>query len=306
LQEIFINILLYVQHHCIIRSRLYAKTSSTQLAKRLGRLAWKSINAVITFTEQKRMKEDPPYASAVTNLRTRECSEEDVALFNTRVIKSATNGSGIDMSLDHNFNATAIVRTNLLREVMNIRKAQTNCSKFKIPLTIITALDSSSTTSLTDTHLQRLLHLDLSSSNIKDALPGFLPLYIGMPVILKCKNISTDLGITNGSQGFVRDFHSVLTSTNFRFCTCALVEFPDSKVNLPGLPSHFFPITPVKSNFATSLTSDNGEKMKVKITRQQLPIQPAFAVTGHSAQGKTLPNVLTDLHEGGFVLNEYT
>lgn len=34
---------------------------------------------------------------------------------------------------------------------------------------------------------------------------------------------------------------------------------------------------------------------KKKVTRHQLPIQPAFAVTGHSAQGKTLPNVLIDL-----------
>ncbi|KAG1811782.1 uncharacterized protein BJ212DRAFT_1277471, partial [Suillus subaureus] len=37
------------------------------------------------------------------------------------------------------------------------------------------------------------------------------------------------------------------------------------------------------------------------ITRHQLPIQPVFAVTGHSAQGKTLPKVLINLHEGGFV-----
>jgi hypothetical protein len=34
----------------------------------------------------------------------------------------------------------------------------------------------------------------------------------------------------------------------------------------------------------------------MQITRHQLPIQPAFAVTGHSAQGKTLPQVLVNLH----------
>ena len=33
---------------------------------------------------------------------------------------------------------------------------------------------------------------------------------------------------------------------------------------------------------------------------ETLPIQPAFAVTGHSAQGKTLPSVLVNLHEEGF------
>jgi len=38
----------------------------------------------------------------------------------------------------------------------------------------------------------------------------------------------------------------------------------------------------------------------IHVNRQQIPIQPAFAVTGQSAEGKTLPNVLADLHEGGF------
>ncbi|KAG2065972.1 hypothetical protein BDR04DRAFT_1121493 [Suillus decipiens] len=43
-----------------------------------------------------------------------------------------------------------------------------------------------------------------------------------------------------------------------------------------------------------------GASEKLQITRNQLPIQPAFAVTGHSAQEKTLPKVLISLHEGGF------
>jgi hypothetical protein len=38
----------------------------------------------------------------------------------------------------------------------------------------------------------------------------------------------------------------------------------------------------------------------IRATRQQLPLQPAFAVTGHSAEGKNLPNVLVNLHEDGF------
>jgi hypothetical protein len=41
-------------------------------------------------------------------------------------------------------------------------------------------------------------------------------------------------------------------------------------------------------------------KDKVRIVREQLPIEPAFAVTGHSTQGKMLLNVIVDLHEGGF------
>ena len=204
------------------------------------------------------------------------------------------------MSTDDNFNATAIVPTNLLRQTMNIRKAETNCSRNKTSLTNCAAIDICSTLELSECQHRELLHLDMSSSKIKDALPGFLPLYIGMPIVLKCKNISTDLGITNGSQGFVRHFDIKKTSSGFTCCTCVLVDFPDSKVKIPDLPQHFFPIVPVKTSFTTQLTSENGPKIKVKITRTQIPIQPAFAITGHSAQGKTLPNILTNLEEGGF------
>lgn len=140
----------------------------------------------------------------------------------------------------------------------------------------------------------------MSSSKIKDGLPGFLPLYNGMPIVLKSKNISTDLGITNGCQGYLRHFDIDRTSTNICYCTCAFVEFPNSKVHLPDLPVTYFPIIPIKTTFITYLLNETGEKLKVNITRTQLPIQPAFAVTGHSAEGKTLPNVLTNLHEGGF------
>ena len=84
------------------------------------------------------------------------------------------------MSDSNNFNATAIVRTNLLRQTMNIRKAQTNTFKYNISLTNCAAIDSCSTKTLTQRQQEYLLHLDLTSSKIKDALPGFLPLYVGM------------------------------------------------------------------------------------------------------------------------------
>ena len=279
----------------------YSKTSDSQLARRLGRLAWKSVNAVLTFTEQKRMKNDPEYATAVTHLCTRECTISDVDLFNTRIIKSAAHEDGIDMSTDENFNATAIVPINLLRQTMNLRKAESNCFRYKLRLTTCAAVDTCSTSKLSQKQHDDLLRLDMSSSKLMDALPGFLPLYVGMPIVLKSKNISTDLGITNGSQGYVRQFHTNINSMNFTYCSCALIEFPDSRVNLPNLPHGYFPITPVSTSFVTELPQTEYEpKRKVKITRTQLPIQPAFAVTGHSAEGKTLPNVLINLHEGGF------
>ena len=78
------------------------------------------------------------------------------------------------------------------------------------------------------------------------------------------------------------------------------MEFPDSKVRLLDLPPGHFPITPISWKFTTILTDEHGTQRKVRITRHQLPIQPGFAVTGQSAQGKTLPQVIVNLHEGSF------
>jgi hypothetical protein len=278
----------------------YTAQTNKDIAKRLGRLAWKSVNAVVTLTEQERMKGDPQYARAVNRLRTRECTLEDMELFNSRVIKSATNEDGIDMGLDINSAATAIVHTNLLRETLNLRKAQTICRKNNVPLTMCAAVDKCATRELSRRDREQLLKLNMSSSKVRDGLPGFIPLYTGMPVVLRTKNISTDLGIMNGSQGFVRSLQTAVCPEGFTYCTCVLVEFPDSNVTLPGLPKGYFPIVPVKSTFTTQLVSEDGTTYTIRLTRSQLPVQPGFAVTGQSAQGKTLPCVLANLHEGGF------
>ena len=48
--------------------------------------------------------------------------------------------------------------------------------------------------------------MDFSSSKLKQTLPGFIPLYIGMSIVLCVKNISTELGIANGAQGVLKIF----------------------------------------------------------------------------------------------------
>ncbi|KIK99858.1 hypothetical protein PAXRUDRAFT_8621 [Paxillus rubicundulus Ve08.2h10] len=62
------------------------------------------------------------------------------------------------------------------------------------------------------------------------------------------------------------------------------VEFPHSKIGLPDLPETYFHITPVNCNFTLLLQNAGRSLEKVCISQFQLPIQPDFAVTGHSAQ----------------------
>ncbi|KAG2143480.1 uncharacterized protein EDB93DRAFT_1040616, partial [Suillus bovinus] len=63
----------------------YAGQMDDEVQKRLGHLAWKTINTIVTLTEQQCMKADPAYGQAVSPLRVRECTYNDVELFNSRV-----------------------------------------------------------------------------------------------------------------------------------------------------------------------------------------------------------------------------
>ena len=242
------------------------------------------------------MKNDPEYGKAINRLRTHSCILEDVDLFNSRLIKSVKNPTGVDMSIDNKNSATVIVSTNLLRETINARKAHANCTTPNGPqLIICAALDDICSGLNSHEIISQLLKLNVCGLSREGALPGYIPLYVGMPVILRYKNVSTELGITNGSQGVIKQINTSTTTAGFTHCTSTIVQFPKSKAHLPHLPPMCFPITPIQWTFTTKI---QGELIKVK--RHQLPLQPAFAVTGHSAKGKTLPHVVVNLHEGGF------
>jgi len=256
------------------------------------------MNTVVNFTEQQRMKNDIEFGNTVARLRVRKCTYADVELFNTRVIKSFNYPDGVDMGMAINYNACAIVTTNSLREALNERKTEVS----SLPSKIINcyAQDKCSNKVLTLEDCQQLVQLDMNGVQSNKSLPSLISFYIGMPVILRTRNLSTDLGITNGSQGIVRQIFTAQCPLGFKYGVCVIVEFPYSKVHLAHLPPKHFPITPITWNFTTLLKNIDNSQQKLRITRSQLPIQPAFAVTGHSAQGKTLPKVIVNLADGGF------
>ena len=281
---------------------MYTGQSNDEIQRRLGRMAWKTIDTVVELTEQQRMKDDQEYANAVQRLRTRQCHFEDVELFNSRMMKSVNCPDGVDMGLAENQDAAMIVNTNHLREVLNVEKARSVCSHTGNDLLLCAAQDiPSEQIVLSKLEHEQLLRINFSSSKYQGSLPGYLPLYVDMPVILRMRNLSTDLKITNGAQGYIRKISLAVSPQGLTYCSCAIVEFPDSPVKLQGLPQGFFPITPVTFSFTASFIQEaDGKPRKMKFSRHQLPIQPGFAVTGHSAQGKTLPKVGVHLHEGGF------
>ena len=71
------------------------------------------------------------------------------------------------------------------------------------------------------------------------------------------------------------------------------VEFEKADWKIEGLRKPgLYPIRCIKKVWYL----DQGRPVpKSKITRQQLPLAPAFACTAHFAQGKTLPAAVVDL-----------
>ncbi|KAG1887498.1 uncharacterized protein F5891DRAFT_904765, partial [Suillus fuscotomentosus] len=139
-----------------------------------------------------------------------------------------------------------------------------------------------------------LLKMNVSALKSSCPLPGYVSLFVGMPMILHSQNLSTDLGITNGSQGIVQQIFITRSSAGFNHASCVLVHFPDSKVHLSKLPQGWYPICPATWTFTTTMDGANGIQERLWITRAQVPLQPAFAITAHSVQGKTLPRVLVN------------
>ena len=71
------------------------------------------------------------------------------------------------------------------------------------------------------------------------------------------------------------------------------VKFPGAKWKLPSLEEPG--LYPIKPKSGTWFLDKGRKNPSLKITRRQLPLAPAFAVTAHTAQGQTKDSAIVDL-----------
>ena len=142
-------------------------------------------------------------------------------------------------------------------------------------------------------------------------LYGILPLIKGMPVAITDHIDRSDKRILRGRVGHVHswvledDEPSAFENGKRilrKLPKVVFVKFKDKKgkevdwtlegLSEPGL----YPIVPVKRDWHL----DKGcLHPQLRITRHQLPLMPAFAMTSHAAQGQTFSNgVIVDLRLG--------
>ena len=157
--------------------------------------------------------------------------------------------------------------------------------------------------------------------NKTEGLPGYLPIIPNMPVLIT-HNIATELHISNGSIGrlvkVVYDDEeqsydgTAISNPTFPSNTIyvrkplyALVQLPQCKLAsaLTDLQPTCIPIMPEQKTIKVDLKSILSSAQKrllhnkttITITRCQLPLIPAYALTTHKCQGKTLESGVIDI-----------
>ena len=123
-------------------------------------------------------------------------------------------------------------------------------------------------------------------------LSGMLPLAVGMRVVLADHlDRAEDKLLLRGSAGRV---HSWVWKENDLRPTCVYVKFDGATWQLDGAPEPgLYPVYPARKVWKLDAKR---KKPALKIARTQLPLAPAYAITAHGSQGKTLPAVLVDFN----------
>ena len=267
-----------------------ASTSQSDVLREVGRSLWKQLTHVALLTQQMRVT-DPAYQDVLNRLREGKSTIDDYILLSSRVIG---NSCSIDSTPTMN---PIIVPGNDLRREINSLFVKDHSKALSQKILTSRAIDLCKRGNLTSEH--RRLIRKLPNTKI-DGFPGDLPLYIGMSVFLT-KNVSTELGLTNGTSGVIRQIicnpdekldnldenHILRTQPQY-----VVVEFKDLLLkSLNGLPQNHVPIFPRNGTFSIKY---NGSR-HISISRKQLPLEPAYSCTSHKCQGQTLHKVIVDL-----------
>jgi hypothetical protein len=252
------------------------------------------------------MSDDPEFAAAVLRYRTHSCTLDDIDLFNSRVVMSLDNPHGLNLGSTIFREAAAIVAKNKTRQALNVDKARAITAKNNTPALICCHVKHTTNGRRQvrpDLHRHFLEAVPTSDNN--KIRPPVLELFIGAPVIIRQGNLSVELGITTGAQGFVRGLELEQLESGDMHASVAIVEFPDADIQLDGLPKNHVPIKAVSGHVSQMMTrKDGNSQWRMEATRYQLPFELAFAITGHSAQGKTMNGVVCDLNTadvGGYI-----
>jgi hypothetical protein len=274
------------------QKRLYAHLGPSDIAKAgttngqkvvFGKLLWLSVNTVVMLHENMRQSgpENERFVELLSRMREGRCTSADYELLNTRLASNLD----IDWTSDKWKRAPVIVAENAMKDALNVQMVQDFAISTGQPLHWYYAQDSHSKNTPVSSDILQDKLMQMDSAKTLSRL-GRLPLVIGMPVMI-AQNFDVPGGVVNGCTGTLAQVQYQVGADGKRYAISCIINAPDTLPGImPELPPHHVAVMrdTVKIKFRHPHSNST-----VSIKRTQLPVLPAFSITAHKAQGKTLP-----------------
>jgi hypothetical protein len=292
------------QEHASLYSRTVGSKSTSHRDQEaaVGTPLWQQMTTVVILQQNMRQRsqtpEDTSLHQALTNMRYKACTAQDIAFLKTHV-SSSLPGRPLLTSSEF-WDVSIITALNVHKDEINCLGSTRFAQETSQDLTHFYSEDTLSSRGpersskssknnpknkcimITD-GLQNILWNQPPSSTDK-GIPGKLSLCIGMPVIIRT-NAATELCITRGQEATVHSWQSSTGSKGQIILDTLFVKLqkPPQSVQFDGLPTNVVPLT--RSTVAVRCSLPNDESLT--ISRNQVEVLPNFAMTDYSSQGKT-------------------
>jgi len=252
---------------------------------------------------------DANFRTALENMHYKSCTDEDIQLLQSRI--AGPGPSQPKLAASQFRHVSVITARNIHRDKIN----EMGCAKFAQDigeaLTGFYSVDNwKSTETGKSSKRSTKKHIDplRSSNKIPESLqeklwslphsasknhPGKLSLCIGMPVMIKY-NEATECCVTNGAEAVVVGWKSHLIAEDRETLDTLFVKLvnPPKNIQLDGLPENVVPI----SKHAMCIPCDLPNDSVVRVSREQVPVLPNFAMTDYASQGRTRPYNVVDMN----------
>jgi hypothetical protein len=277
-----------------------------------GTFLWNQLNKVVILKKNQRASKDPQFANLLARIRLgiawdgyNEMSKEqrmddanykssDYTTLKKREMRliAQENPSEVERFRD----APIIVGRTRYRDKINELKVQQFAESIGARVNMYHSVDRCNRRELSGL-IQERVWKSVGRDN-KDAL-GRLPLVPGMRVMI-LENVSLVSHIVNGAEGTLVEVKYSEDAQGRRYARCAYVHVEGCGLQSPGLPKDVVPILPVRTSFVYQ-----GRFKSYTISREQLPILPAYSYTDYKSQGRTLPVAIVDIESGYTLQNVY-
>jgi hypothetical protein len=273
-----------------LNSRINTRRASTNRGQDeiLGKLLWLSVDTCVLLEQIMRQQgaENQPFVNLLQRLRTGLCTEDDYNLLSSKLVSHARP----DWSQTLWNQAPVIVSNNEAKDKINEQCAHAFAARTHRELHYYHASDQQGKIPIEHEELNN--KLKTMHTGKTEQRMGLLPLVIGMPVMI-CANFDVSSGVVNGCIGTLRDVHYTVDehgNRHARSCVVCLPNKPDVKLTSLAIGE----VAVLEDTCSMSFVNPHSGK-RCSIKRTQLPIVPAFAITGHKSQGRTLEATITDI-----------